>query len=43
MIEDAEELLETLVSLSLAGLGFLLAVALVFIMVVELINEEKGR
>lgn len=43
MIEDAEELLETLVSLSLAGLGFLLAVALVFIMVVELINEEKDR
>ena len=43
MIEDAEELLETLFSLSLAGLGFLLAVALVFIMVVELINEEKDR
>ena len=38
-----ESFLEVLVSLSVAGFGFLLAVALVFIMAVELINEEKGR
>ena len=43
MIEDVEEMLEVLVSLSVAGLGFLLAVALVFILVIELINEEKDR
>ena len=38
-----ENFLEVLVSLSVAGLGFLLGVALVFILVVELINEEKDR
>ena len=38
-----ESFLEVLVSLSVAGLGFLLAVALVFILVIELISEEKDR